>query len=55
MWNVKAIVIPVIIGATEPFQSHSDNTSAAYQESTKLRNRKKKQPYWALNTYCGKC
>ena len=24
MWNVKAKMIPVIIG--EPFQSHSDNT-----------------------------
>jgi len=26
MWNVKAKVIPVIIGATGPFQSHLENT-----------------------------
>jgi hypothetical protein len=25
MWNVKAKVITVIIGATERFQKHSDN------------------------------
>jgi hypothetical protein len=24
MWNVKTRVIPVIIGATEPFQNHSE-------------------------------
>jgi len=26
MWNVKTEVIPVIIGATGLFQSHSENT-----------------------------
>jgi len=26
MWNVKTKVIPVIIGATGLFQSHSENT-----------------------------
>jgi hypothetical protein len=25
MWNVKTRVIPVIIGATGPFQNHSEN------------------------------
>jgi hypothetical protein len=31
MWNVKAKVIPIM----EPFQNHSDTTSATYQESMK--------------------
>ena len=26
MWKVKISVIPVIIGATGPFQNHSENT-----------------------------
>ena len=39
MWNVKAKVIPVIIGQLEPSQNHSLTT---YRESTKLRNCKKK-------------
>ena len=26
MWKVKSRVIPVIIGATGPFQNHSENT-----------------------------
>jgi hypothetical protein len=37
----------------EPSQSHSDSTGATYQESTKSR-KYRKQPYWALRTYCGK-
>ena len=27
---------------------------ATYQETIKSRNNRK-QPYWALHTYCGKC
>ena len=50
MWNVKTKVIPVIIGATGPFQSNLENTWATYQEITKLRNYRK-QPYWALRTH----
>jgi len=34
----------------QPTQKHSDNTSATYRKSTKLRNCKK-QPYWALHTH----
>jgi chromosome condensin MukBEF ATPase and DNA-binding subunit MukB len=26
MWNVKAEVIPVVMGRLEPFPNHSDNT-----------------------------
>jgi hypothetical protein len=54
MCNVKTKVIPVIIGATGTISKSFKNTRATYQEITKLRNYRK-QPYWALNTYCGKC
>jgi len=32
---------------------HSENTRAAYEETTKARNYSK-QTYWAVHTYCGK-
>jgi hypothetical protein len=54
MWNVKAKVIPGLRGVTGTISEHSDNTWATNQESTKLRNYKKK-PNWALNTYYRKC
>jgi hypothetical protein len=54
MWNVKTKVIPVIIGATGTISKSSENIRATYGESTKARNYRK-QPYWALHTYCGKC
>jgi hypothetical protein len=49
MWNVKTKMIPVIIGAT-------GTISKLFRKyvSTKLRNYRK-QPYWALHTYFGKC
>jgi hypothetical protein len=54
MWNLKA---KVIIGATgtisKSLRQYPSNIPT-YQESTKLRNYKK-QPYWALHTYYGKC
>jgi hypothetical protein len=53
-WNVKTKVIPVIMAQLGQFQSHLENTLATYREITKLRNYRK-QPYWALHTYCGKC
>jgi len=50
-WTVKTKVIPAIIGATgtisKSFRQHT-------REITKLRNYRK-QSYWALHTYCGKC
>jgi len=52
MWNVKAKVIPVIMGDWKHFkitQTHLSNIPG----SMKLRNHKK-QPYWALHTYYGK-
>ena len=53
MWNVKARVIPVIMGAMGPFPNLLENTWATYQKTMTLRNYRK-QPYWALHTYFGK-
>jgi hypothetical protein len=54
MWNVNTKVILVIIGATEnvsmSFRTYVNNIP----EITKLKNYRK-QPYWALHTYFGKC
>ena len=54
MWNVKSTLIPVIIGATGTV-----SVSLLQYLSNKSENHKikelKQQPYWALNTYCGKC
>jgi len=53
MWNAKTKVIPVIIGATgtisKSFRKYMSNIPGKY----KSRNYRK-QPYWALHTYCGK-
>jgi hypothetical protein len=55
MWNVKTKVMPVTIGATgtisKSFRKYVSNV--LYQENMKSRNYRK-QPYWALHTYCGK-
>jgi hypothetical protein len=53
MWNVKTRVIPVIIGATGTI-SKSFRKYVTHQETMKLGNYRK-QPYWALHTYFGKC
>ena len=53
MWNVKTRVIPVIIGSTGTI-SKSFRKYVIYQETMMLKNYRK-QPYWALHTYCGKC
>jgi len=54
MWNVKTKVIPVIIGATgtisKSFRKYVSNIPGNHE----LRNYRK-QPYWALHTYFGKC
>jgi hypothetical protein len=54
MWNVKAKMVPVILGATaaisKSLRKYLNNTPRK-KEITEL----KKQPYWALHTYCGKC
>ena len=53
MWNVKAKVIPVIIGATGTTSKSFRKYVSKYQENMKSRNYRK-QPYWALHTYFGK-
>jgi len=54
MWNVKAKVIPVIIGATGTMSKTFRKYVSNIPGNTKLRNCRK-QPYWALHTYFGKC
>ena len=53
MWNVKAKVMPVIIGATGTIsKSLRQYLTNIPGKKKKLRNcKKKKQPYWALFTY----
>jgi hypothetical protein len=54
MWNVKAKVIPVIIGATGIISK----SLRQYLRNIPGRNcppPQKKKPYWVLHTYCGKC
>jgi len=55
MWNVKAKVIPVIIGATgtisKSLRHYLSNVKAKYE----INELQKKPPYWALHTYRGKC
>ena len=54
MWNVKTKVIPVNRGATgtisKTFRKYVTNITGNHE----LRNYRK-QPYWALHTYFGKC
>jgi hypothetical protein len=54
MWNVKAKVIPVIIGATGNI---SKSLRLYLSNKPRIHEIKelKKQPYWALQTNCGKC
>ena len=53
MWNVKAKVIPVIIGTTGTISKSFRKYVSNIVGNMKSRNYKK-QPYWALHTYFGK-
>jgi len=53
MWNVKTEVIPVIIGATGTISKLFRKYVSNILKNMKSRNYRK-QPYWALHTYCGK-
>jgi hypothetical protein len=53
-WNVKARVIPVVIGATGTISKSLRKYVSNITGTMTLRNYRK-QPYWALHTYCGKC
>jgi hypothetical protein len=53
MWNVKTKVIPVITGAAGTIsKSFTIDLSNIPRSITSRKYRK--QPYWALHTYCGK-
>jgi hypothetical protein len=54
VWDVKTEVIPTITGATGNISKSYRKYLSNYRESTKSRNYRK-QSYWALCTYCGKC
>jgi hypothetical protein len=51
MWNVKAKVTPLITGDWNHFKI---TRTVPEQHTGKAQNQgtKKKQPYWALHTYC---
>ena len=54
VWNMKAKVIPVVTGATgtisKSLRQYLSNIPGKH-EIKELR----KQPYWALHSYCVKC
>jgi len=58
MCNVKAKVILEIIQAngtiSKSLRQYLSNISGKH-EIKELPKKKKKQPYWALHTYCIKC
>jgi len=54
MWNVKTKVIPVITGATGTV-SKSFRKYVSYTPGKHKSRNSRKQPYWALHTYFGKC
>jgi hypothetical protein len=54
MWNVKAKVTPVIIGATGTISKSFRKYLSSVPGNTISRNCRK-QPYWAHRTHCGKC
>ena len=54
MWNVKAKVIPVIIGETETISKSLRQYLGNIPGKHKIKEIKK-QPYWSLRTYCRKC
>jgi len=53
MWKVKSKVMPVIIGATGTISKSFRKYVSNIPKNMKSRN-SRKQPYWALHTYCGK-
>jgi hypothetical protein len=54
MWNIKAGVTPVIIGGTGTISKSFRKYVSDIQETMTLRN-DRKQTYWTLHTYFGKC
>jgi len=56
MWNVKAKLIPVITWATGTISKSLRKYLSKIAGKNDINElQKKKQPYCALHTYCGKC
>ena len=55
MWNVKAKVIPVIIGVTGTISKSLRHYLSNIPGKHEIKELKKKKPYWALHTYNRKC
>jgi len=53
-WNVKAKLIPIIIGATGTISKSFRKYVSDIPGNHDVRELQK-QPYWALHTYFGKC
>ena len=53
-WNLKTRVIPVIIGATGTISKSFRKYVSDIPENHDVKNYRK-QPYWALRTFFGKC
>ena len=53
-WNVRTRVIPVIIGATGTISKSFRKYVSDIPGNHDVKNYRK-QPYWALHTYFGKC
>jgi len=54
MWNVKAKVIPVITRTTGTISKSFGQYLSNITGKHKIKELQK-QPYWALQTYCGSC
>ena len=55
MWNVKTRVMPVIIGATGTISKSFRKYVSDIPGNNDVKKNYRKQPYWALHTYFGKC
>ena len=55
MWNVQEKVISVVRGATGPISKSLRQYLSNIPGEHEIKEIQKKQPYWALHTYCRKC
>ena len=54
-WKVKTKEIPLIKGATGTFSISLRQYLSNIRGKHEMKELQKKQPYWALHTYCRKC
>jgi hypothetical protein len=55
MWNVKAKVTPVKQWGTRTISKSLRQYVSNMPGTHEIKELQKKEPYWALHTYCGKC